>query len=273
MKRPLYAAVAFAAMAFTAAPGAAAAQGSDVQRYQAVLDPVPTNRVNGSGLANLQLSGGQAQVTLQTAGLVNSWHALHIHIHGQGRCPDASMARQHNGRTAISATDGAPAYGEIMTSLTVRGDTGPARAFSPDRFPSGSNLTYGRTVTLDRDTVQALVSDNAVLVVHGIDYDGHGQYDDALGTSEDDSTQTQDATAPALCGTFRALGASATRPASPSAEATGSENGEYAKGTSTGSGGGTSAIEIASLIVASVAFVGALMAMFYSRAVMKHLQR
>ncbi|MEU7059034.1 hypothetical protein [Streptomyces sp. NPDC046197] len=271
MQRPLYAAVAFAAMASTAAPGAPVAQPGGVQRYQAVLDPVPTNRVNGSGLANLQLSGTQAQVTVATAGLVNSWHALHIHIHGQGRCPDASMARQHNHQTAISATDGAPAYGEIMTSLTVSGDTSPARAFASDRFPSGSNLAYGRTVTLDRDTVEALEYGTAVLVVHGIDYDGHGQYDDALGPSEDNATQTQDATAPALCGTLRALAASAPPATSPSAATTASESGGYAKGSGTSTG--TSTIEIVSLVVASAAFAGALIAAFYSRAVAKRLER
>ncbi|MFF7748192.1 hypothetical protein ACFZCP_02850 [Streptomyces sp. NPDC007971] len=272
MKRPLYAVMALATMASTAAPGAAVAQPSGIQRYQAILDPVPTNRVNGSGLANLQLSGTQAQITIETAGLVNSWHALHLHVHGQGKCPDASMAKQHNNHTAISATDGAPAYGEIMTSLTVSGDTSPSRAFTSNRFPSGSNLTYGRTVTLDRDTIEQLQYGKAVLVVHGIDYDGHGQYDDALGTSEDDTTQTQDATAPALCGTFSALGASAPHSAAPSTGPTGSEPGQYAqKGTGTATG--TSTVDIVALLVASAALAGALVAAFYSRAALKRLER
>ncbi|MFD4508793.1 hypothetical protein [Streptomyces sp. NPDC058457] len=272
MKRPLYAVMAFATMASTAASGAAIAQPSGVQRYQAVLDPVPTNRVNGSGLANLQLSGAQAQISIQTAGLVNSWHALHIHIHGQGKCPDASMAKQHNHRTAISATDGAPAYGEIMTSLTVSGDTSPSRAFTSNRFPSGSNLAYGRTVALDSDTVEQLKSGQAVLVVHGIDYDGHGRYDDALGASEDDTTQTQNATAPALCGTFTAFGASAPHSAAPSTGPTGSAPGAYAQqGTDTATG--TSTVDIVALSVASAAFVGALVAAFYSRAALKRLER
>ncbi|MGW3204464.1 hypothetical protein [Streptomyces sp. NPDC001135] len=272
MKKPLHAVLAFAAVASTAAPGAAVAQPGDVRRYQAVLGPVPTNRVNGSGLANLQLNGTQAQVTIETAGLVNSWHALHIHIHGQGRCPDASMAKQHNHHTAISATDGAPAYGEIMTSLTVSGDTGPSRAFAADRFPTGGSLVYGRTVTLDHDTAEQLEYGKAVLVVHGIDYDGGGRYDDTLGTSEDDTTLTQDATAPALCGTFRALGASAPGSAAPSTGPTGSAPGQYAQ-TQTRTGTGTGTVDIVALIVASAAFVWALIAAFYSRAVLKRLER
>ncbi|MFF4121201.1 hypothetical protein [Streptomyces sp. NPDC001714] len=271
MRRALYAVMALATMASTAAP-AAVAQPGGVQRYQAPLDPVPTNRVNGSGLANLQLSGTQAQITIETAGLVNSWHALHIHIHGQGKCPDASMARQHNQHTAISATDGAAAYGEIMSSLTVSGDTSPSRAFTSDRFPSGSNLAYARTVTLDSDTVEQLQDGKAVLVVHGIDYDGHGRYDDALGTSEDDTTQTQEATAPALCGTFRALGASASQSAAPSTGPTGSEPGQYAQ-QGTGTASGTSTVDIIALVLASAAFAGALAAAFYSRAALKRLER
>jgi hypothetical protein len=259
-------------MVSTAAPGAAVAQPGGVQRYQAVLSPVPLNRVNGSGLAELQLSGTQAQVTITTAGLVNSWHALHLHVHGRGTCPDASMARQYNQHLAISATDGAPAYGEIMTSLTVSGDTSPSRAFAADRFPSGGSLAYARTVTLDRATVTDLVGGKAVLVVHGVDYDGRGRYDDALGTSEDDSTQTQDATAPALCGTFQALG-STTAPSttSPSAGATTSHTGESEKAA--GASTGTSTVEVVALIVASAAFVSALIAAFYSRLVLKRLGR
>ena len=41
-----------------------------------------------------------------------------------------------------------------------------------------------------------------MIVVHGIDYDHSGHYDNVLNRSELDSAVSQDATAPALCGTL-----------------------------------------------------------------------
>jgi Cu/Zn superoxide dismutase len=177
--------------------------------YQATLAPVPTNHATGSGTVTVQVSGGQAQVTVHTTGLLDAPHAMHVHIDGQGKCPDASAAKNHNGHQAISSADGTPFYGPAMVALTVNGDTSHTSAFAMDRAPSGSSINYQRTIPVDARTVSALAAGKGVFVVHGVDYDGSGHYDNALGPSEAEPSLPQDETAPVLCG--------ALAPAPPSA--------------------------------------------------------
>jgi hypothetical protein len=173
--------------------------------YAAHLAPVPTNHVTGSGNVGLELHGNRATITLSATGLVNSVHAMHIHIDGQGRCPMASDAGMHNGNTAISTVDGHPAYGMIGTSLTTSGDTSPSSALAIDRFPTGSSFTYSRTIKLTGMANDSLRDGTAVVVVHGIDYNDNGAYDfDSLGASQLDPSLPLEATAPALCGVLTA---------------------------------------------------------------------
>ena len=174
-------------------------------RYTADLAPVPTNHVTGSGNVSLELHGDRATVTLTASGLVDSVHAMHVHIDGQGRCPTAAEAGTHHGNTAISTVDGHPAYGMIGTSLTTSGDTSPSSALAIDRFPTGSSYTYSRTIKLSGMANDSLRDGTAVVVVHGIDYNGNGTYDfDSLGASQPDPSLPLEATAPALCGVLTA---------------------------------------------------------------------
>jgi hypothetical protein len=168
----------------------------------AVLLPVPTNHVHGAGVATVWLgSDNTARITVDAAGLLNGApHAMHIHVKGSGECPDADDATLHNGHPAISTTDGLPAYGPIGTSLTTSGDTSPASALAVDRFPATGTFHYSRTIQLTTDVAQQVRADNAVVVVHGIDYNGNGRYDNVLGPSELNPALPQEATAPALCG-------------------------------------------------------------------------
>ncbi|BFV55342.1 hypothetical protein KCMC57_up04460 [Kitasatospora sp. CMC57] len=168
----------------------------------AILLPVPTNHVHGVGTATVQLnSNNTARITVNATGLLDQApHAMHIHAKGNGECPNASAAGIHNGRRAMSTTDGLPAYGPIGASLTLRGDTSPASALAVDRFPSTGTFHYSRTIQLTSDIAQQVRSDNAVVVVHGIDYNGNGRYDNVLGPSELDPAFPMEATAPALCG-------------------------------------------------------------------------
>lgn len=168
----------------------------------AVLLPVPTNHVHGIGTATVQLnSDNTARITVNATGLLNGApHAMHIHDMGNGECPNASAATLHNGHRAISTTDGLPAYGPIGTSLTTTGDTSPGSALAVDRFPSSGTFHYSRTIQLTSDVAQQVRNDNAVVVVHGIDYNGNGRYDNVLGPSELNPALPQEATAPALCG-------------------------------------------------------------------------
>ncbi|WP_329491799.1 superoxide dismutase family protein [Kitasatospora sp. NBC_01246] len=168
----------------------------------AILLPVPTNHVHSVGTATVQLnSDNTARIAVNATGLLNGApHAMHIHEKGNGECPTADAAGDHNGHQAISTTDGLPAYGPIGTSLTTTGDTSPGSALAVDRFPSSGTFHYSRTIQLTSDVAQQVRNDNAVVVVHGIDYNGNGRYDNVLGASELNPALPQEATAPALCG-------------------------------------------------------------------------
>ena len=172
--------------------------------------PVPTNHVTGSGGATVSLNGQQATVTLHTNGLLGgSPHAMHIHAGGQGVCPPASAARPHNGHLAISTTNGIQFYGPPQVSLTSHGDTTPKSIVDFSRYPSIGDISYQRTVPVARGVADAIRAGNAVIVVHGIDYNGNHLYDDVLDKSELKSTLPGEATAPALCGPLRTTASAA----------------------------------------------------------------
>src|SRR4051794_20245981 len=90
-------------------------------RFPGTLRPIPTNRVTGDGNAEIRLDGDVATVTITTPRLLDSApHAIHIHANGQGRCPPATAAREHEGHLAISTTNGIPYYGSPVLALTTR---------------------------------------------------------------------------------------------------------------------------------------------------------
>jgi len=55
-------------------------------------------------------------------------------------------------------------------------------------------------VTISPAVATLIRDNNAVVVIHGIDYDGSGTYDNVLGPSDLAPQFTGDSTAPALCG-------------------------------------------------------------------------
>ena len=169
--------------------------------FGAKLGPVPTNRVTATGKATVRLHGDVATVTVSTEGLLNGApHAMHIHGGGLGICPPASAARRHNGNLSISTTDGIKYYGDALVSLTTRGDTSPRSIIDFTRYPTTGNIRYARTFTVSASAAAAIRRDNAVIVVHGIDYNGNGVYDNVLDRSELSNSLTGESTAPALCG-------------------------------------------------------------------------
>jgi hypothetical protein len=170
---------------------------------QAALAEVPTNHVTGSGEATVHLDGNRAAITVTTNGLDNGAelvHLMHIHAGGKGECPPASAARLHNNHLAISTTDGINYYGPPVQALTTHGDTSVASILTFPRFLSGGNLHYTRTIVLPSSVAAAIRADDAVIVVHGTDYDGTGIYSGVLDASELSKSVPATATAPALCG-------------------------------------------------------------------------
>lgn len=191
-----------AVLPFAGVSGASAASGTS---YQATLSPVPTNKVTGSGTAMVALDGNTAKITVTSNNLLdNSPHAQHIHFQGAGECPAADAASKHNGLLSMNTTDGSAAYGGIGTSLTTTGDTSPASGLAITRFPTKGTNSYTRTITLTPDVAAAVRADNAVIVVHGIDYNNNGKYDAVLGASDLDPKLPAEATDPALCGALHA---------------------------------------------------------------------
>jgi len=161
------------------------------QPFAGALDPVPTSHVNGVGSAVLKLRGDVATVSLTTRGLLNSApHPLHIHAGGRGICPPGGAARRHNGHLAISTLDGVPYYGPPVTALTTRGDTSVKSILALFRFPTVGNIRDTRRITLSSSSSSSSVAayvrnDNAVIVVHGVDYyTGNGIYDNTLDRSD-----------------------------------------------------------------------------------------
>ena len=199
-----------AAIAVVAVSGSGSSSPSPAQsgqRFTATAQPVPDNRVTGSGTATILLQGNAATVTVNTRGLLNgSPHLMHIHAGGIGQCPPASAARLHNGHLAISTSNGIQYYGPTQVSLTEFGSTSGAVPNNIDlnRYPASGTIGYARTVSASSTLARLIRQGNAVIVVHGIDYNHNGIYDfGALGVSDLDKTLPGEATAPALCGTVK----------------------------------------------------------------------
>jgi hypothetical protein len=170
------------------------------QLVDAELAQVPFNHVDGVGKAVVRLNGSVASVALTTEGLVNLPHPMHIHAGAQGTCPGGSAARFHNGRKAISATDGGPYYGKPVISLTRTGDTSAKAFLRFKQFPSTGNIRYHRPIDVGPAVAATIRAKNAVIVVHGVDYDDNGTYNAILGNSEFKGGGFGEQTAPALCG-------------------------------------------------------------------------
>jgi serine/threonine protein kinase len=171
--------------------------------FAAAAQPVPTNRVTGSGNATVRLNGNVVSVTVDTKGLLNgSPHAMHIHAGGKGVCPPASAAHLHNGHESISTTDGIKFYGPPQVALTSTGDTSPKSIIDFSRYPTTGSIRYTRQFTIPPGVASAIRAGDAVIVVHGIDYNGNGIYDDVLDRSELNKSLPGEATAPALCGSL-----------------------------------------------------------------------
>ena len=171
--------------------------------FAASLTPVPTNQTTGSGSGTVRLNGNVATITLDASGLLNgSPHAMHIHAGGKGVCPPASAARLHNGHLSISTTDGIKFYGPPQVSLTSSGDTSPKSIIDFSRYPHVGTIRYARTITIPPGVADAIRAGNAAMIVHGIDYNHNGIYDNVLDRSELNNSLPGEATAPALCGSL-----------------------------------------------------------------------
>jgi hypothetical protein len=181
---------------------------SSGDQANASLASVPFSRVSdGFGKVVLHLNGDTAKVTLTSKGLLDGKaHLMHIHAGKLGQCPPGSAAARHNGRLVITTEDGAPYYGPVQTSLTTHGPTTAKSLHDFARFPTAGAINYNRTVNLGPVTAAQVRANQAVIVVHGIDYNRNRRYDAVLGTGEGRNVES---TAPALCGPLKSEGSNA----------------------------------------------------------------
>ncbi|KQX66207.1 CHRD domain-containing protein [Angustibacter sp. Root456] len=192
--------------------GVAAAQAADGGSTMATLRPVALNGVKGGGTAMVQVHGTTIDVTMAASGLLaDSPHAAHIHFGADARheCPVASDDKDGNG--TLNTTEGGPAYGPIVVSLTKTGDTSPKSGLAVDRFDTapGGKISYERgSITVSPAVAKAIAAGQSVVVIHGVDHNDDGKYDGAAKSDLDPSLPTE-ATDPALCGALRAMPAGA----------------------------------------------------------------
>ena len=171
------------------------------------LTPVALNGVEGSGTAMVSVEGTMITVTMAARGLLpDAPHAAHIHFAEEARheCPAASDDASGDG--TLTTTEGGPAYGGIVVSLTKTGDTSPDSGLAVDRFDTapGGQISYERgSIEVAPEIAQAIVDGESVVVVHGVDHNESGTYDGDV-MSELDASLPAEATDPALCGVLAA---------------------------------------------------------------------
>ncbi len=103
----------------------------------------------------------------------------------------------------LTTAEGLPAYGPIKVSLTTRGDTSAASGLAVTRFPTAprGQIHYDRNTRTSKAVARAIRRGDAVVVIHGVDYNGNGKYDfRSAGKSELDPMLPAEATDPATCG-------------------------------------------------------------------------
>ena len=210
---PLVLAVPLVALPFVAA-GPAVAEGA----ANANLAPVAPNATSGEGTAMVKVTGNAIDFTLAASNLADGPHAAHIHFGAEARheCPTAAEDADGDGR--LSTTEGAGAYGPVVVALTRSGDTSAESTLAVDRFAAGTEISYMRGgVTVEPGVATAIESGQAVVVVHGVAYDGER----AAAKSDLDPALPASATDPALCGVLTAApaggaatGAGGTAPSS-----------------------------------------------------------
>ena len=181
---------------------AAAATGS----VQADLQPVAGNGVVGSGTAMVTVDGTMLTVDMAATGLLaDQPHAAHIHFGADARHECPALTDDTDGDGHLTTTEGGPAYGEIVVSLTKTGDTSPASGLAVDRFDTapGGSLNYERgSIQVSEAVATEVQSGEAVVVIHGVDYNKDGKYSGDKKSDLNPALPTE-ATDPALCGVLK----------------------------------------------------------------------
>jgi len=166
------------------------------------LDPLNNSGVTGR--AETHVRHRRLDVQVRAQGLAADLpHAQHIHFGAQARHECPAIADDANGDFRLTTSEGAPAYGPVKVSLTTEGATGPGSVLAVDRYPTApeGEVHYMRTTRTQESVARGIRRGNAVVVIHGVDYNDNGEYDfDSAGASDLDPSLPAEATDPAACG-------------------------------------------------------------------------
>ncbi len=228
LRRDLFRCLAAGAALTLVAASPAAAQ--DTQEFTGTF-----GQLNDSGLSgevSVSLTGTSAEVTLSIDGVVDLVHAQHFHgeFGAENVCP--TVALDVDGDGLVSTVEGVPSYGTVKASLVTEGPTDASYALAITSFPvaSGGSYEYSRTIELPEELTNDL--ENMIVVVHGIDLDGSGEYDGDAPSSLDESLPLE-ATIPAGCATLVAAGVTPTGSVAAGAGGTAPDDSTSARSTST----------------------------------------
>ena len=188
--------------AFMVAVGASPALAHD-GTVQANLSPVAGNGVNGSGTAMVEVTGQTITVTMAAQGLLaDNPHAAHIHFGAEARHECPVISDDSDGDGHLDTTEGGPAYGPVVVSLTKTGDTSAASTLAVDRYDTakGGKIAYQRgSIKVSSAVAHGITEGKSVVVIHGVDHNHDGKYNGSKKSDLDPSLPTE-ATDPALCG-------------------------------------------------------------------------
>ncbi|TFC34241.1 MULTISPECIES: hypothetical protein [unclassified Cryobacterium] len=205
--------------------GAAQAQTTQSERTpKTVTLTANLTELNGSGASGTATATVRNQkikhIEVHASGLMpEAPHAQHIHYGNQAMQECPTIALDSNGDGRLNTVEGIPAYGPVVVSLTTTGDTSPASLLDVTRFPvsEGGSYHYSRDnlhitkvggtgypgpsgTGTAKEIADSIREGEGVVVIHGVDYNGNGEYDFSRGASELDPNLPAEATDPAACG-------------------------------------------------------------------------
>lgn len=186
----------------TALAGHDEVKNDKVAKYTYDLNPVQDPSIPNSQATGwtkiMELPNGNVQVQVEASGLApNLPHLMHLHdVLGSGTsdCPAGTPG------DVVTVLDGVPSYGLIQLPLETQVADADGTISYSAQFPASTPLATDSSVTL------ASIAGSAQVVVHGIDFDGNGEY--AINPVDPFASQESSVapgaplefTAPVLCG-------------------------------------------------------------------------
>lgn len=174
---------------------------------QAKAQLVQLNNSGVRGISEVTVDGRRLDVSVDARRLVKDMpHAQHIHFGAKARHECPTVRDDDNGDFRLDTAEGIPAYGPVKVSLTKRGDTSADSTLAVKRYPTAPNgeIHYDREIRTTDRIARGIRRGNAVVVIHGADYNHNKRYDfRSAGKSELDPNLPAEATDPVACGVLR----------------------------------------------------------------------